>query len=338
MTMPKRITLAHGSGGKQTKELIENIFVKKFKNAFLDEMDDSASLSLDSKKIAYTTDSFVIDPPEFRGGDIGKLALCGSLNDLAVNGAKPLYVSAGVIVEEGLDISMLERIASSMAKEAISNKVKIVAGDFKVVPKGKCDKIFINTSAIGTSIKQLKAQQIKASDKILINGPVAQHGLSILLAREDFAFNGKIKSDCASLWPLIEKLLKAGIEVKFMRDPTRGGIAATLNEIVENKNYNFVMEEDSIPLDENCRVFAEILGLDVLDIANEGKALFFVAARHAQRALKIMRSHALGKQAAIIGTVEKKISYKKGKVYLNTAIGGMRIVDMPQDEPMPRIC
>ncbi len=330
-----KITLSYGSGGSLTHKLITEIFASAFKNEYLDEMDDAAVFSLGRAEYAYTTDSYVIDPIFFPGGDIGKLAVCGTVNDLASCAAAPKYLTAGFILEEGLSFDDLKRIVASMAKEARAQNVLIVTGDTKVVPRGKCDKVFINTSGLGVVQKRLKTSLIRPGDAILINGPIAQHGLSILLAREKFAYQARIKSDCNSLWPIVKLLLQAGIDIHFMRDPTRGGISAATNEIAGACGYSLVLEEEKIPVASSCRNLSEMLGLELLDIANEGKMLFFVASRDSDEALRILRSHPLGRDAAAIGEVTGD---KNAKVHLKTSLGGSKVLGMPVSEPIPRIC
>jgi hydrogenase expression/formation protein HypE len=244
-------------------------------------------------------------------------------------------LSAGFILEEGLPFETLKKIVVSMAKEAKTQNVLIVTGDTKVVPRGKVDKVFINTAGIGRIVKRLKVSQIRPHDKILINGPIAQHGLSILLAREKFTYKSSIKSDCNSMWPIVELLLHAGIDIHFMRDPTRGGVSATTNEIASAQGYTLQLDEEKIPVNAPCRYLSEILGLELLDIANEGKMLFFISRSDTDKALRILKRHPLGRDAAIIGEVLAK---KSSKVLLKTRVGGEKILSMPITEPIPRIC
>ena len=330
-----KITLSYGSGGALTHRLITQVFAAAFKNEYLDELDDSAVFDLSAGKYAYTTDSYVVDPIFFPGGDIGKLAVCGTINDLASCAAEPKFMAAGFILEEGFAFRDLEKIVSSMAKEAKAQRVKIVAGDTKVVPRGKADKVFINTSGIGIVKKRLKASMIKPGDVVLINGAIAQHGLSILMSREKFSYKAAIKSDCNSLSGIVKLLLQNCIDVHFMRDATRGGISAATNEIADLCGYSLVLEEKQIPVTAPCRNIADILGLELLDIANEGKMLFFVSAGDSAKALRLLKTFRLGKEAAIIGEVLKE---KKGRVYLKTALGGEKILASPLEEPIPRIC
>lgn len=330
-----KITLSYGSGGVLTHKLVTEVFAAAFKNEYLDELDDSAIFDLGKGTYAYTTDSYVIDPIFFPGGDIGKLAVCGTMNDLASCAAEPKFLTAGFILEEGFAFRDLEKIVLSMAKEAKTQRVKIVAGDTKVVPRGKTDKVFINTSGIGTVQKRLAASMIKPGDMVLINGPIAQHGLSILLSREKFNYHAAIKSDCNSLWCIVKLLLQNCIDVHFMRDATRGGVSAATNEIADLCGYSLILEEKRIPVTAPCRNLADILGLELLDIANEGKMLFFVSARDSAKALRLLKSSRLGKEAAIIGSVLKE---KNGRVYLKTILGGEKALSSPLTEPIPRIC
>lgn len=330
-----KITLSYGSGGTLMHQLIADVFARAFGNRYLNELDDAAVFGLEKGEYAFTTDSYVVDPIFFPGGNIGKLAVCGTINDLASCGAEPKYLSAGFILEEGLPFEVLKKIVSSMAQEARAQNVFIVTGDTKVVPRGKADKIFINTTGVGIVKKRLKISNIRPTDKILINGPVAQHGLSILLSREKFTYHAQIKSDCNSLWNIVKLLLQSGINIRFMRDPTRGGISATTNEIASACGYALFLDENLIPVTASCRHLAEILGLELLDIANEGKMLFIVDERDADRALKIIKAHPQGKGASIIGEVGKQ---KTRKVTLKTSIGGQKILGSPMTEPIPRIC
>ncbi|MCF8234597.1 MAG: hydrogenase expression/formation protein HypE [Bacteroidales bacterium] len=337
--MDKKILLGHGSGGKLTRELIENLFVKHFSNEVLDRQSDSAVLDVPSGKMAFTTDSFVVDPIFFPGGDIGKLAIAGTVNDLSVSGAKPLCLSCSFILEEGFPLAELEKIVISMAKEARKAEVSIVTGDTKVVNKGKCDKVFINTSGVGllnASFQHISTgDYIQPGDKILVNGSLADHGMAILAARNEMNLHADIESDCASLNHLIRKVLEAGVHVKFMRDATRGGAATVLAELAENKPFGLEITESKIKIGENVRGICEILGFDPLYVANEGKVILVVSEEDAGKALEIMQSDELGKQATIIGEI---VNQHPGKAWLNTGIGGKRIIDMLAGEQLPRIC
>ena len=332
------ITLAHGSGGKLTHELIKKAILKGYGNPILNKLTDSAVMKLGSGlRLAFTTDSFVVKPVIFKGGDIGKLAVCGTVNDLAVSGALPLYISCSLIIEEGLSGELLSRFINSMKNEADKAGVKVVTGDTKVVEKGSCDKIFINTSGIGIVKykKDLSVKRVKAGDKIIINGTIADHGAAVMLARNDLGFKGGPSSDCASLNGLILTVLRKCSNVKFMRDPTRGGVAAVANEIAEGASFGIRLFEDKIPVNNGTASFCEILGIDPLQMGNEGKVMMVVASGEADKALQLMKKDPLGKNAAVIGEITKEY---KGKVVMQTRVGGERIVDMPVLEALPRIC
>lgn len=331
----KRILLDHGSGGKLMQELIREMFVKHFDNAVLSELADAALLKVPADKIAMTTDSYVVQPIFFPGGDIGKLAVCGTVNDLAVSGAKPLYLSCGFIIEEGFTFEDLEKIVSSMAAEAKKSGVKIVTGDTKVVERGACDKIFINTAGIGIIEQKMSPEKIKPGDKIIVNGHIADHGMAVLGKRNELDFQTDIASDCASLNGLIAKAWKASDKIKFMRDATRGGVATVLCEIAENQKIGVALEENKLPVRENVRGICEILGFDPLYVANEGKVVMIVAAEDAEKVLAEMKKDKLGKNSVIIGEITKE---HVGKVVLNTIVGGSRIVDMLTGAQLPRIC
>jgi hydrogenase expression/formation protein HypE len=331
----RKILLSHGSGGVAMSSLIKELILDKFDNPTLRRLTDSAVLkSPGAKNLCFTTDSYVVNPLFFPGGDIGTLAINGTVNDLSVMGAKPLYISCSFILEEGLDWDILDKITKSMAKAARSARVQIVTGDTKVVEKGSADKVFINTSGVGILQKGLilSKKKIKAGDKIIINGEIGAHGLAVMSKRENFKTN--IKSDCAPLWGLIESILSAG-EVKFMRDPTRGGVATVLCEIIENSAFGIKIDEKKLPIHENVSSFSEILGLDPLYVANEGKVISVVTKNRAASILSNMKKHPLGKEASIIGEITKE---NKGKVVLETIIGGERIVDRLVGDQLPRIC
>jgi hydrogenase expression/formation protein HypE len=335
----EKIVLSHGNGGRMMHDLIENLFVRHFSNKILKERTDSAVIGTDGATIAFTTDSFVVDPIFFPGGDIGKLAVCGTINDLSVSGANPLYLSVSFIIEEGFPMKDLERIVLSMAKEARKAKVSIVTGDTKVVNRGKCDKIFINTSGIGILNKKYrsvgKGTHIRPGDKIIINGTIGDHGLAVMNARESFNFKTSILSDCASLNSFIRSILKNSSQVKFMRDPTRGGVATVLNEMVQKKTFGIEIEESSIPVSEGVRSMCEILGYDPLFIANEGKVILVLGEKESSKILKVMKEDKLGKKSRIIGGI---VDDHHGKVVLRTMTGGKRIVDIMTGEQLPRIC
>ncbi|MBD3385721.1 hydrogenase expression/formation protein HypE [candidate division KSB1 bacterium] len=331
-----KIRKSHGSGGQQSHDLLENVFIPHFRNSYLSDLEDSAVLEGWNGNIAFTTDSYVVDPLQFPGGDIGKLAVSGTINDLAVRGAKPLYLTAGFILEEGLEISVLDNIVRSMAETSKQSGVKIVAGDTKVVSRGSADKLFINTAGIGSVPENLKlgAKYIEPGDEIIINGNIGDHGLAVLLAREDFGLITDIESDVNPLSSLIRKVLDADVKLHAMRDPTRGGLASTLNEIAQLRSVDMYIDEDHIPISDTVESVCQLLGLDPFSIANEGKALFFVAPDDCGRLLQILGSQPLGVHAARIGTVRAG----NGQVVLNTRIGGNRLIDMPLGELLPRIC
>ncbi len=334
--MGKKILLSHGSGGKLSHELIKN-FTEIISNKVLNELDDSAIFALGNKKIAFTTDAYVVNPIFFPGGDIGRLAVCGTVNDLAVCGAKPLFISSSFILEEGLDMDELDEILKSMDKTAKEAGVKIITGDTKVVEKGSCDKIFITTSGIGEIPKgiNLSKKRIKPGDKIIINGTIGDHGFSIINARENFEFKARLKSDVTPLNNLIEKILRLEQSVKFMRDPTRGGIATTLNEFVEGSGFGIEIEEDTLPIRKDVLMMSELLGIDPLYMGNEGKVVFVVSENKSKGMLNRLKAHKLGKKAAVIGTVTGK---NKSKALLKTKVGTRRFIDMLTGEQFPRIC
>lgn len=336
MIRTDNIKQSHGSGGKMSQDLIEAVFLPFFKNSYLMQLDDSAVLKGWQGKIAFTTDSYVVDPLIFPGGDIGKLAVCGTVNDLAVQGAIPLYLTCGFILEEGLEIAVLKKIVQSMAETANQAGVKMVSGDTKVVAKGSGDKIYINTSGIGRIEKDLNwgSRQVRTGDDIIINGNIGEHGLAVLLAREDFGLESDIVSDVNPLSEMISMLITSGVKIHAMRDPTRGGLAATLNEIAAASQSDLVIEEESIPISEPVYSVCQLLGLDAFTIANEGKSIIFADSRDSKRVLEIIKSHPLGRNAAKIGTVHNG----EGQVILKTRIGGKRLIDMPLGELLPRIC
>ena len=331
------ITLSHGSGGVQTNKLINELFVKYFSNDILDQMNDAAHIDIDFKKLAFTTDSYVVNPLFFNGGNIGKLAVCGTINDLAVSGAKPLYLTSAFIIEEGFPIDKLEEIVKSMAEEANKAGVKIVAGDTKVVEKGSADGIFINTSGIGRIYENvnINCANAKAGDVVIISGTLGDHGMTIMCERNKLGFEGDLKSDCNSLNSLVDLMIEAYVGIHVIRDATRGGVAAVLNEISEFSNVTIALEENNLPMKEEVKAVAEMLGLDPLYIANEGKLCAIVPKAYAEKVLCEMRKHPMGLDAAIIGRVTEESG---NKVYLNTVVGGKRLVDMPSGIQLPRIC
>ncbi len=328
-----KITMAHGAGGKFSGDLIREIILPALGNEYLNELHDGAKIG----KMAMTTDSYVVRPIFFRGGDIGKLAICGTVNDLAVTGAVPKYISAGVILEEGFDIDDLKKIAASMAAAANEAGVKIVTGDTKVVGKGQADGIFINTAGVGELIEgvDISAKNVRAGMKILISGTIGEHAATILSERHGLELPANIKSDCAPLNKMIFEMLKVEPKIAMLRDATRGGIAAVLNEIAAAANVGIILDENKIPIRAEIRGVCDILGFDALELANEGKIIAVVPADSADKILDAMKKFAYGENAAEIGKVTDKFS---GKVGIKTKIGGIRIVDMPIGNLVPRIC
>lgn len=337
--MEKKILLGHGSGGKLSHDLISGLFVKYFNNEILRLQTDSALLENAKKDIAFTTDSYVIDPIFFPGGDIGKIAVCGTVNDISVSGAKPAYLSASFIIEEGFSFIELERIVKSMAEEAQNAGVLIVTGDTKVVDKGKCDKLFINTSGVGFIDDSLKGistgENIIPGDKIIINGSIGDHGMAVLAARNALKIHAQLESDCASLNKLISEIIDNTTTVKFMRDATRGGLATVMAELVASKPYGVEINENKVPVKESVRGMCELLGFDPLYVANEGKVVIIVSESESEEVLGIMRNNELGQNCSEIGKI---VSLHPGKGWLNTGIGGQRIIDMLSGEQLPRIC
>jgi len=317
-------------------DLIRDSLLKELNNPILRELSDSASINY-KERLAFTTDSFVVSPLNFLGGDIGKLAVCGTINDLVMAGAEPEYLSLALIIEEGLDYAVFEKIIKSVSKQAKQSGVYIVTGDLKVVQKGACDKIFINTSGIGRIVKnrRLSLNNIRPQDKIIITGNIGQHGLAVIARRKELDLGFSIKSDCSSLDGLLLPILKKTEGIKFMRDPTRGGAATTLNEISESSKLGIVIEEKKLPISEKVRVACELLGIDPLYVACEGCAILVVEKGKAKKILGLLKKHPLGRNAQIIGTVLKEPA---AGVILETVLGTERIVDMLTSDPLPRIC
>lgn len=337
MSRPTEILLAHGSGGRLTHDLVEHVFLPAFGNKALSPLEDAARLAVGSSRIAFTTDSFVVSPTEFPGGDLGTLAVCGTVNDLAVMGARPLALSAGFILEEGLPFALLERIVGSMKATCARAGVEIVTGDTKVVERGSCDSIFVNTAGIGLLAPPLPlgVDTVRPGDRVLVSGPVGDHGLAILAARSELAFETTISSDCAPVASLVQAMLVASGGVRWMRDPTRGGIATTLNELVRGRPFGLVIDGPRVPVRPAVQALADILGLDPLYAACEGRVLAVVAEEETDRVLSAMRSHPQGGEAAVIGRI---VEDPGGRVLMTTGIGGTRILDMLAGEQMPRIC
>lgn len=334
----KTILLDHGSGGVASQELIGNLFLKYLDNPILRDLEDSAILENSPGRLAFTTDSYVVTPLFFPGGDIGKLAVHGTINDLAMRGAVPKCLSLGLILEEGFELDELEKVIISIADACNSAGVPIVTGDTKVVPKGKGDKIFINTSGIGIVADgvDISSKNAKEGDAIILSGTMGDHGITIMTRRAGIAMEGKLESDTMALHTLVQKLITAlPDDVRTLRDPTRGGVASTLNEIAENSALSVALSEELLPIRAEVRAACEILGLEPLYLANEGKCLVVVSAEKAEEALAIMRATPEGKEAVIIGHMTND---KPGRVIINTPVGGARVVTPLQGEPLPRIC
>jgi hydrogenase expression/formation protein HypE len=332
-----QVLLAHGGGGRLMHQLIERMFAPAFSNPLLGARHDGATFSVNGSRLAFTTDSYVVSPLFFPGGDIGALAVNGTVNDLAMCGARPLYLSAGFILEEGLPMETLWRVTQSMRRAAAEAGVKIVTGDTKVVDKGKGDGVFINTAGVGVIERDLfiSPASVRPGDSILLSGDIGRHGIAIMAAREGLSFESEITSDCAPLAGLVGALIEGGIEVHCLRDLTRGGLASALVEIAEAARVKISIDEIAIPVREDVRGACEILGFDPLYLANEGRFVAFVAPPDAERALSIMNSHPFGDGASIIGEVA---SASSPVVTLKSRIGATRIVDMFTGEQLPRIC
>jgi len=333
----ENIMIGHGSGGKMSRDLIARVFVPAFDNEALNAGDDSGVVTIEGSRLAISTDSHVVWPLFFPGGDIGRLAVCGTVNDVAMMGAIPLYLSAGFILEEGLEIQILERIIASMQTAADEAGISIIAGDTKVVQKNKADGLYINTTGIGmiSPHVQISGSHAKAGDLVLLSGPIGDHGIAVLGARGDLGFTSEIESDIAPLNHLVRSMLQASPEIHTLRDPTRGGLATTLNEIAIQSQVGIHIQEDRIPIRLSVAAACEMLGFDPLYIANEGKLVAFVAPQAAERVLEAMQRERYGKEAVIIGEVR---SDPAGRVLLHTTLGSTRIVDIPSGELLPRIC
>ncbi|HEV2399297.1 MAG TPA: hydrogenase expression/formation protein HypE [Candidatus Sulfotelmatobacter sp.] len=334
-----RIVLAHGGGGRLTHQLIEKIFIPAFANDALEQRHDGAVVPVNGARLAFTTDSFVVRPLIFPGGNIGDLAVNGTVNDLAMCGARPLYLSAGFILEEGLEMETLRTVVSSMQQAAANANVKLVTGDTKVVDKGKGDGIFVNTSGIGVIERNVKTaigpSSVQPGDAVIVSGDLGRHGIAILSVREGLEFESPILTDCANVWPAVEALLTAGIDVHCLRDLTRGGLATTLNEIASDRKICIKLEEALIPVNETVQGACEILGLDPLYVANEGRFAVFVPAAQADTALEVMKKIEVSQGAVRVGRVEESPGRT---VVLQSRIGGNRVVDMLSGEQLPRIC
>jgi hydrogenase expression/formation protein HypE len=337
ITQREQIVLGHGSGGKLTAQLIERVFLPAFSNPLLDKLDDQAVLQINGSRLAFTTDSFVVTPIFFPGGDIGRLAVNGTVNDLAMSGARPLYLAAAFILEEGLATDDLRRIVESMSAAAREAGVQLVTGDTKVVNKGKGDQIFISTTGIGIVEKpvNISAGLARPGDKIILSGYIGDHGMAILSQRENLEFEGVIESDCAALHGLVADMLEVTSDIHCLRDPTRGGVATVLNEIASHSKVGMLLRETEIPVRDTVRGACEILGLDPLYVANEGKLIAIVAANAANEAMDRMKMNPLGVDARIVGEV---VSEHPGMVLMKTEIGGTRVLDTHFGEQLPRIC
>ncbi len=338
----KAVTLAHGGGGKAMKDLIDDVFVGAFGDGSFTALEDQARFELAAlaqrgDRLAFTTDSFVVEPLFFPGGDIGKLAVCGTINDLAVGGAVPLYLSCAAILEEGVPLDLLRRVARSMADTARGAGIRIVTGDTKVVQRGACDKVFLTTTGVGVIPRgvDVSVAHARPGDAVLVNGVLGDHGAAILCARGDLQLDGPIESDCAALHDLVRVLLSAAPGTRTLRDATRGGIATVLNEIAEASNVGIEIDDERTPLRREVRGFCEILGLDPLYLANEGKLVAIVPEVEVASALAALRAHPLGRDSVAIGAVQEGPS---GRVTMRTFTGGVRIVDMLVGEQLPRIC
>ena len=336
LIMEDRILLAHGSGGKLSHDLIEKSFVAALGNPILNKLDDSAVFELNGR-LAFTTDSYTVSPIFFPGGDIGKLAVCGTVNDLAMNGAVPLYLSLSFIIEEGLLISELEKIVASTYQAASEAEVKIVTGDTKVVNQGSADKLFINTSGVGIIPRgvDISGANAKPGDKVILSGSLGEHGIAVLSQRQGLQFNVPIESDCAPLNRMVAEILEISTNLHCLRDPTRGGLATTLNEFAKQSNVGIRIYEDSLPVNEAVQAACELLGFDPLYMANEGKLVAVVAPTDADKVLAKMRQNRYGTEANIIGEI---IEEHSRRVIMKTRLGSSRIVDMPVGELLPRIC
>ncbi len=337
LTHNEQIVLGHGSGGRMSHDLIRKTFLAAFDNSILRTGDDAAPLEIESARLAVSTDSHVVAPLFFPGGDIGKLAVCGTVNDVAMLGARPLYLTAGFILEEGLPIEMLLRVVESMREAAKEAGVQIVAGDTKVVEKGKADGLYINTTGIGEILPNVHigGAQAKPGDVVILSGPIGDHGIAVLSARGELGFEAAIQSDIAPLNHLIEAMLEADKNIHVLRDPTRGGLATTLNEIAAQSKVAITLNEGDIPVHPAVAAACEMLGFDPLYVANEGKLVAIVPPESAEEILAAMRATKYGEDAVVIGEVREDA---RGRVLMKTAIGTTRVVDMLAGEMLPRIC
>jgi len=331
-----KILLAHGSGGKLAHDLVEKSFVKTLANPLLARLDDSAVFDV-SGRLAFTTDSYVVSPIFFPGGDIGKLAVCGTVNDLAMSGARPLYLSLAFIIEEGLSLAELEQIVNSVRMAAGEAGVEIVTGDTKVVPRGSADRLFINTAGVGLIPDgvEISGDKARPGDKVILSGAIGDHGIAVMSRREGISFGTELESDCAPLGGLVADMLEVSRNINCLRDPTRGGLASTLNELASQSKVSIRIEEKDIPVREEVLGACEMLGFDPLYIANEGRLVAIVPDKDADKILKVMKKNKYGRDAVIIGEVAAKPA---GRVVMKTVLGSHRIVDMLVGDLLPRIC
>ncbi len=332
-----RVLLAHGGGGRLTQNLIERVLLPSFDNPYLAPLHDGALLDIGGQRLALSTDSYVVQPLFFPGGDIGSLAVFGTANDLAMCGARPLFLSCGLIIEEGLPMADLWRVVVSLKEAAREAGVQIVTGDSKVVERGKGDGLFINTAGIGAVLPDVDVgpQRVRPGDEIVLSGSLGRHGIAIMALREGLDLDVAIESDSAPLFPMVEALANEGIDIHMLRDPTRGGVSSALNEIAKKSGKGVVIEEESIAVGPGVQGVCEILGLDPLYVANEGNFLAFVSAGEGKRAVEALRRHPCGREAAVIG---RAVAENGGVVVMRTRIGGERIVDVMSGEQLPRIC
>ena len=327
-----RILLAHGGGGALTHELIKQVFAPAVE---LGTLEDSAVVEFGGQRLAFTTDSYVVKPYFFPGGDIGKLAVCGTVNDLAVQGAQPLWLSLGMILEEGLPLADLEKIVASIKTTAAEVGVQVVTGDTKVVERGKCEGLYINTAGIGRVVADVGSVRVRPGDAVIVNGNLGEHGVAVMSQRAGISFQTSVVSDCAPLWSLVKTVIDSGAEIHAMRDPTRGGLAVTVSDFARAARVGVRLQETALPVSREVCGACDLLGLEPLTIANEGKVVVVCRGSDAGRVVNAMKAHPLGKEARVIGEVIEK---PKGVAVLRTAIGSERIIDIPTGEDLPRIC
>ena len=334
--MSTKILLSHGGGGEETQSLIKNLFFKHFSNDILLRLEDAAVLTMQSEKIAFTTDSFTVSPLFFKGGNIGKLAIAGTVNDLSMMGARPKYLTCAFMIEEGFEYDKLEEIVISMRDEMVKSGVKIVAGDTKVVPKGGVDGIFINTAGVGEVLKEgISAHALRQGDAIIVTNEVGNHGACILATREELELQSELKTDCASLWKSVEALIDAGIEIHALRDATRGGLSAVLNEWAQTSNVGIHVKEADIPVANEVKGICELLGFEPYEFANEGTMMIALPQCEVVKALEVLKRFEETAKSALIGNVDDRF---EGKVVLETPWGSERFLEPPKGELLPRIC